>query len=122
MTINVKRYCVIGLAALTFQLLTGCHTPPTTIYEWSDYQPQVYRYFKGGSPDEQIQALEKAQELFKAHNTLAPPGFHAHLGMLYASVGKGDLGQNEFMTEKKLFPESAAYMDFLMNKTIKKDQ
>ena len=52
-------------------------------------------------------------------NNTPPPGFHAHLGMLYALAGKQDQVAVEFETEKKLFPESAAYMDFLLKKSKK---
>lgn len=48
-----------------------------------------------------------------------PPGYHAHLGMLYASLGKDDQMVQQFQTEKQLFPESAAYMDFLLKKAKK---
>ncbi|MBH9665526.1 DUF4810 domain-containing protein, partial [Burkholderia multivorans] len=41
---------------------------------------------------------------------------HAHLGMLYASVGNGQQATQSFEAEKALFPESASYMDFLMKK------
>lgn len=104
------------------ELLTGCHTVPKSIYQWDDYQPEIYKYFKGVSAEEQIDVFEKNLEEIKAHGNLAPPGLHAHLGMLYSSIGKSDLGTQEFMTEKKLFPESASYMDFLTNNTIKKEQ
>ena len=45
-----------------------------------------------------------------------PPGFHAHLGMLYADAGKLDQVRQQFETEKALYPESATYMDFLTRK------
>lgn len=122
MKLNIKNFLIIALALFSSVILTGCQTAPKSIYQWDDYQPEVYNYFKGTNTEEQIIALEKDLEDFKAHGTLAPPGFHAHLGMLYSSVGKLDLGVKEFMTEKKLFPESASYMDFLMKKTTKKEQ
>ena len=34
--------------------------------------------------------------------------------MLYMNMGKDDQMVQEFRTEKALFPESAAYMDFLL--------
>ena len=39
--------------------------------------------------------------------------------MLYASLGKDDQMVQQFQTEKQLFPESAAYMDFLLKKAKK---
>jgi len=36
--------------------------------------------------------------------------------LLYANTGHTDQAFQEFNTEKTLFPESAAYMDFLLKK------
>ncbi|KVU08323.1 hypothetical protein WK60_22195 [Burkholderia ubonensis] len=109
----------IGLSVIaTALLLAGCATPTTQpLYQWNGYQPQVYEYFKGKtSPQEQIDALEKALQQIRAKGNTPPPGFHAHLGMLYASIGDEQRAGQEFQAEKHLFPESSAYMDFLMKK------
>ncbi|WP_322082973.1 DUF4810 domain-containing protein [Burkholderia sp. BCC1972] len=99
-------------------LLAGCAAPTTPpLYQWTGYQPQVYEYFKGQqAPQQQIDALEKALQEIRAKGHTPPPGFHAHLGMLYASVGNGQQAEQELQAEKQLFPESAPYMDFLMKK------
>lgn len=97
--------------------LSGCASAPKTMYGWDGYQPQVYQHFKGESPDQQIAAMEKALETMSAKGQSAPPGFHAHLGMLYSISGKPDQVVAQFEDEKKLFPESAVYMDFLLAKT-----
>lgn len=98
-------------------LLAGCASSPPPLYQWTGYQPQVYEYFKGQkSPQEQIDALEKALQDIRAKGHTPPPGFHAHLGMLYASIGSEQQAEQELQAEKQLFPESAAYMDFLLKK------
>ncbi len=112
---NNRTYAV--LASVAFTLLAGCATQKT-MYGWKDYQPQVYKYFKGSDADGQIIVLEKNLEEFKARNEPAPPGFHAYLGMLYAQTGNIDRTTQEFGEEKTLFPESAFYMDFLLNKKV----
>jgi hypothetical protein len=99
-------------------LLAGCATAPNhPLYQWDAYQPQVYEYFKGEKGAEpQIDALEKALQEIRAKGNTPPPGFHAQLGMLYASVDKTGQAMQEFEAEKELFPESSTYMDFLMKK------
>lgn len=101
-------------------LLTGCAANrPTTapLYQWDGYQQQVNEYFKGQtSPQQQIDAMEKSLEQIRAKGDTPPPGFHAHLGMLYASVGKDQRAQLELLAEEQLFPESSSYMDFLLKK------
>ncbi|MBP1207514.1 hypothetical protein JOD97_005594 [Duganella sp. 1411] len=115
-TKNLKRAALLALAA---GVLTGCATPPKTMYQWEGYQPQVYQYLKGESPDQQIAAMEKDLQTISAKGNNVPPGFHAHLGMLYSVAGKPDQVVAQFEDEKKLFPESAAYMDFLLGKMKK---
>lgn len=99
--------------------LSGCASAPKTMYGWEGYQPQVYQQLKGESPDLQIAALEKDLQTMSAKGKSAPPGFHAHLGMLYSISGKPDQVVTQFEDEKKLFPESATYMDFLLAKMNK---
>lgn len=94
-------------------LLSGC-TGPKTLYQWEGYQPQVYQYFKGESKEAQAEALEGDLQKIRAKNGAVPPGYHAQLGLLYSSLGKDDQMVQQFQTEKALFPESAAYMDFLL--------
>ena len=113
---NSKRV-MLALSVLGCTLLVGC-AGPQRLYQWEDYQPQVYEYFKGqGSGSEaQIAALESGVQKIRAKGTMPPPGYHAHLGLLYSHQGKADQVVQQFETEKTLFPESAPYMDFLLKK------
>lgn len=118
-TVITKRACLPLIAAGAL-LLSGCavRQPAPPLYQWDGYQPQVYEYFKGKtSPQEQIDVLEKSLQIIRAKGNTPPPGFHAHLGMLYASVGKDQQAQQELQAEEQLFPESSTYMDFLLKKS-----
>ncbi|MFS2139148.1 DUF4810 domain-containing protein [Duganella sp. Dugasp56] len=114
----IKRAGMV-LALAAGVALTGCASAPKTMYGWEGYQPQVYQHLKGESPDQQIAAMELALQNISSKGQTAPPGFHAHLGMLYSIAGKPDQVVAQFEDEKKLFPESAVYMDFLLAKTKK---
>ncbi|MEX3931067.1 DUF4810 domain-containing protein [Paraburkholderia phymatum] len=106
-------------AAAVCALLSACASTTNTpaLYQWDGYQPQVYEYFKAQkSPLEQIDALEKARQQILAKGASVPPGFHARLGMLYASIGKSQEAKQELLAEKQSFPESSTYMDFLLSK------
>lgn len=109
----------LTLAVLGSALLTGCGTPSKTLYQWEGYQPQVYEYFKNQAREEQIAKLEQGLQEIRAKGNTPPPGYHAHLGLLYSSIGKGDQVVQQFQTEKQLFPEASAYMDFLLKKLNK---
>ncbi|TKC89250.1 DUF4810 domain-containing protein [Trinickia terrae] len=110
----------VAVAAVGGALLAGCAAPSKPLYQWEGYQPQVYKYFKGESKEAQVAELEKGLEKIKSDNGAAPPGYHAQLGLLYSSLGKDDQMVQEFQTEKALFPEAGAYIDFLM-KNVKKE-
>lgn len=119
---QLKKQLAMSLALVCGALLAGCQNAPKTMYQWDAYQPQVYQHFKGESPDQQIAILEKDLQIMNAKGTLPPPGYHAHLGLLYSIAGKGDLVARQFEDEKRLFPESSTYMDFLLNKIKKSAQ
>ncbi|MGV2863496.1 DUF4810 domain-containing protein [Achromobacter sp. ESBL13] len=106
-----------GLAvAATVGLLSACVQQPKSMYSWQAYQPSVYAYLKEDGSDNavQAQALEKNIETARAANVELPPGFRAHLGMLYLKMGDGDKGVEQLQSEKAAFPESTPFMDFLM--------
>ncbi|MDF9754399.1 hypothetical protein ACVWY1_004890 [Pseudomonas sp. TE6288] len=118
MSITYPAWRTVAGLLLGSVLLTGCNSPKT-LYQWESYQPQVYGYLKGDAKEEQVTALERDLEKIKAKNGAVPPGYHAQLGLLYSSLGKDDQMIQQFRTEKALFPESAAYMDFLMSNASK---
>lgn len=118
---QTRKTSGISLIVASSVLLAACQSAPKTMYQWDAYQPQVYQHFKGESPDQQIAILEKDLQIISAKGNTPPPGYHAHLGLLYSISGKNDLVAQQFENEKKLFPESSTYMDFLLNK-IKKNE
>jgi hypothetical protein len=114
-TFLTPRLAGLSLAVI---LLSGCAQTTRPLYYWGNYQTQVYERLKGESSDAQkeIAALEETLQKARASGMYVPPGFHAHLGMLYAETGKADQVQQQLETEKDLFPESAVFMDFLLAK------
>lgn len=120
MNIKTSSKTLMTCGAFASALLVGCSTTPQ-LYQWESYQPQVYEYLKGqgGGPEEQITSLERDLQKIRSKGNSPPPGYHAHLGLLYAQIGRGDQVIQEFQTEKTLFPESSMYMDFLLKKFSK---
>lgn len=105
------------LSALTVLLVfAGCaqRTPP--LYMWEAFPRHQYDVLirAGGSFDEQILKLEAHAKKAKAANAALPPGFRAHLGMLYLNAGSVDKTREFWHAEKQAFPESSPYMDQLL--------
>ncbi len=111
-----KPLKAFGSVALLAWLLTGCANQAKPLYHWGSYQPQVYEYFKGdgNSNEAQIIALEAEVEKARASDAKLPPGYHAHLALLYSKAGRMDQARQQFELEKTLYPESASFMDYLM--------
>ncbi|MCB5206838.1 DUF4810 domain-containing protein [Methylovorus mays] len=102
-------------------LLGGCATEPKTLYGWGGYQAQLNHYFKADSaPEQQIGELEAELAKMQVKGQKPPPGYLAHIGFLYASIGNAGKSAEAFNNEKKQFPESAVFMD-LMLKRLKGD-
>ncbi len=113
MNLSLSR-SLMAMTLAASALLAGCSSPQT-LYQWEGYQPQVYEYFKSETPKEaQAEALEADLQKIRASGKPVPPGYHAHLGLLYLSMGKDDQMMQQLRTEKTLFPESGTYMDFLL--------
>jgi hypothetical protein len=97
--------------------LVGCAQPgPKPLYQWAGYQNAVYQHLKtnGGESGAQIAALEAQIEKNKVANEANPPGMRAHLALLYAKTGDDVAAQRHLEAERAQFPESAAYVDFLL--------
>ena len=94
-------------------LFSGCASSPP-LYEWGSYETQIYAYLKGDSPVAQLTAMESDRQTIETSGKKAPPGFYAHLGMLYSNMGNDMQAIACIEKEKALFPESAVLMDYLL--------
>lgn len=108
----VKALMTLALAVLA----TGCATEPTH-YSWGYYEELIYDAQaspKPRTPQVQAHLLEKNRGAARAAHKPLPPGWHAHLSSLYARIGRADLAREELLAEKAEFPESATFVDRLL--------
>lgn len=108
------RRRLLAPALMGAALLTGCVTAPATLYHWGSYETEVYRHFKGESPESQVERLEAQLQVTVSRGQTPPPGLYGTLGMLYAKLGRTDQSIASLEREKTLFPESAPYIDRLL--------
>jgi hypothetical protein len=107
-----------GAAVLAVAALAGCAQTAQPLYSWETFPRQQYVYLlrEGVSPDQQIKEIEAHAEKARAANLALPPGLRAHLGLLYLSVGNAGRAAEMWHAEKTAFPESAPYMDQLLQR------
>lgn len=110
--LNIRVLGVLLLSAV----MTGCATKPAAMYQWERYQSNVDAHFRANklSPDAQAQLMEADLQKIKAGGGVIPPGYQAHLGLLYGQQGRLDQFAQQMQAEKKQFPESETFMDFLL--------
>lgn len=99
--------------------LAGCQMP-RPLYYWGNYETVSYlSYSKPEKATLQVQQAKLEEDLQKAkgHNMAAHPGLHAQLGYVYYQLGLLDEAVREFTAEKSLFPESATFMDQMIQRT-----
>ena len=98
--------------------LAGCAEAPKRLYHWEGFQGQLYEYFKAdsSSPEDQLRMLDAQAQKARASGAVLPPGFRAHLAMIYLRLGRDGEAKQELEAEKANFPESAQYMDFLLKR------
>ena len=104
-----------GMALLSV-LASGCANRPPSLYQWQGYQGNVDAYFSGDkvSLDAQTQAMETDLQKIIAGGGAVPPGYHAHLGLLYGEQGRLDQFAEQVKVEKQQYPEAETFMDFLL--------
>ncbi len=113
----MTSYRMIAVGALLVGAgLAGCATRPTSLYQWQGYQSNVDAYFRTDklSPDAQVQVMEEDLKKIKAAGGVVPPGYYAHLGLLYGQQGNLDRFAEHVQAERRQYAESETFMDFLL--------
>jgi hypothetical protein len=114
-----RRWMIIAVVFAGVLGLGGCAKRPQTLYYWGDYQGQVYdslQHADAANVFKQLEVLEKDGQKAKAENRALPPGYHAHLGMLYFARGQVEKAAEQFEIEKAEFPESEIFMNRMLAK------
>ena len=112
------RLLALVAAIATDSVLVGCVQAPKPLYHWEGFQGQLYEHFKAdrSGPEEQLRILDAQAQKARASGAALPPGFRAHLAMIYLRLGRDGEARQELEAEKANFPESAPYMDFLLKR------
>jgi hypothetical protein len=114
--------CCYTVAGVLTALLTGCAQPAKTLYLWETFPKQQYDILvrKGVSASTQLSEMQVHADKARSLGVSLPPGFRAHMGMLYLSLGNPDQAQQLWQEEKASFPESIFYIDQLLKRLEQK--
>lgn len=101
-------------------LMSGCVTQPKPLYVYGDYSSLYYASKKEPSPESALklqQSIEKAiQNVNGSSSGRVAPGMYANLGYMYLKAGKNDEAIVNFQKEKLIYPESAHFMNRMIQK------
>lgn len=114
-----QRISKIAVAVIAMATLGGCAKPKAPdLYGWNGYEKNLDTYFRGDREplDSQAKSMEADLENIRAAGKAIPPGYRAHLGLLYGKQGDAMRFHEHLESEKQLFPESETFIDFLLRK------
>jgi hypothetical protein len=115
------RPCGLLAAVLGTALLLGAcaQKGPAPLYLWESFPRQQYEALLSSStgvPSGELLAMQAHAEKARGASVALPPGFRAHLGLLKLSAGDAQGAREAWLAEIAAFPESAPYMQGLLNK------
>lgn len=112
---NPKTFIRLPLYAAVLAL-TACGGGHKDLYYYGDYPDTVYEGLKNNDTSLGKQTENMKKYFVQARNKQmnAAPGAYAHLGLLLSRSGDKEGALRQFEEEKRLFPESGVFMDFLM--------
>jgi hypothetical protein len=108
----------LTLIALALTLGVCASKAPPMLYGWNGYEKNLDTYFRNDqeSLDTQSKRMEDELQKMRAAGAATPPGYQAHMGLLYGKQGDLARFQQHLEAEKKQFPESETFVDFLLRK------
>lgn len=109
---------VIMTLLVTGFCLAGCETTGG-LYYWGHYEDVLYNMYNSpdkAPPEQQIEVLSKDIYNAESQGYRVAPGIHAHLGMLYATIGNMSAAEQELTKEKLLYPEASTLVDGMLER------
>jgi hypothetical protein len=117
---KVSHKLTLITSVIAIILTSGCSSQPKPLYNYEDYSDSYYHYKKNAG---EKSALEYKQNLEKAienagdgSSARVAPGLYADLGYTYLKGGNNQKAIEYFTKEKTIYPESAHFMDRMIQK------
>lgn len=113
-----KNSAILCLYFLVFFLSAAC-AQRSTLYRWGSYQDSLTRLYSDHDNFEiakELDLLSSQLDETLSSGERIPPGLYAHLGYLYDLSGDSEAAVSHMLEEKKLFPESAVFIDGILKR------
>ena len=110
----MKRALTLCFIFCSFSALLGC---TTTQNDWGSYSNELYTYYKNPSQDEKQELVNELAEVFarvEKKGAIPAPGLYAEYGTFLFQEGDYQKAIIFFEKEKNAWPESAKFMDSLI--------
>ncbi len=118
----MNKFQMIGLVKIVIIsiMMIGCAPQPKPLYTYGDYSESYYASKKDINTDTAL-ALQKSIEnaIANAGESISgrvAPGMYANLGYIYLKAGNTNKAIESFNKEKLIYPESAHFMNRMINK------
>jgi len=111
------KLCLSGLLA---SLLTGCAGP--SIYHWGKFEDGLHERYVGQNHAEADVYLFETISAAEQQNLRVPPGAYADYGFVLFKRGDREGAISYFEKEKRMFPESSAFMTKLIERVQQKEK
>lgn len=90
---------------------------PAPLYSWGRYESILWEGYQAqGDPATHVTQLEEDVQKALAEGKRVPPGVHAHIGFLRFASGDLPAAREHFLKERELFPESAVFIDGVLER------
>lgn len=100
-------------------LMSACGVGSSARIYYGDSSEKYYRYVKNASEQSLTnyrRSLERVFERSQRWGIAVPPGLYADYAMLMFRLGETDLARQYILMEKETWPDSARFMDFVLQR------
>ncbi|WP_321332750.1 DUF4810 domain-containing protein [uncultured Bacteroides sp.] len=114
----MRKYLMLLIVAAGF---ASC-TTTGSLYNWNDYVDASYKYYKKQTPEATEHLMKTYEAMINKPNgsrRVIAPGICGEYGYFLLQNGKKEQGIAMLQKEKELYPESAVFMDRLINQFSK---
>lgn len=114
---TLHRFCVLSLLAT---VLGGCAAP--SVYHWGKFENGLHERYVNQNSDQADAYLFETISTAEKQSLRVPPGAYADYGFVLFRRGDREGAISYFEKEKRMFPESSAFMTKLIERVKQREK